>query len=92
MTFYEFDALNGERQAKILWERSVYLMVRQEHSYKFARYQLHSYVGVWYHTNGNEIISFRSFLSPDPLEPYLEEIALPEILERENIFMFSFLV
>ena len=81
MTFYEFNAMNGEQQAEILWERGVYLMARQKREYKFALYQLDAfYVEVWYHTDGNEITKLRSFSSTGPLEPYLEEIALPEIL------------
>ena len=81
MTLYEFNALNEDGQAEMLWERGVYLMVRQERGYKFALYQLDAfYVEVWYHVDGNEIMRLRSFSSIGPLEPYLAEIELPEIL------------
>lgn len=36
MTLYDFTAMNEEQQAEILWERGVYLMVRQEREHKFA--------------------------------------------------------
>jgi hypothetical protein len=80
MTLYEFNAMNEDAQAEVLWERGVYLMARQQREYKFALYQLDAfYVEVWYHVDGNEITRLRSFSSTGPLEPYLEEIALPEI-------------
>lgn len=81
MTLYEFNAMNEDGQAKVLWDRGVYLMTLQEGGFKFALYQLDSfYVEVWYHINGNEIIRIRSFSSIGLLEPYLEEIKLSEIL------------
>jgi hypothetical protein len=36
MVLYDFTAVNEEQQAEILWERLVYLMVRQEREHQFA--------------------------------------------------------
>jgi len=43
MTLYDFTAMNEEQQVEILWERGVYLMVRQERELNFALNQLDAF-------------------------------------------------
>ena len=77
MTLYEYNGLDVEQRAEILWDKGVYLATRQEKEFRILLYQIDGfYVEVWYNTNKNAISRLKSFRSTNPLDPYLRDIEI----------------
>ena len=77
MTLYQFKALNQQEQYQTVWDSGVYLTDRVVENNRFALYQIDGfYVEIFYSSNENKIISIKSFLSTDLLEPYLDKIKI----------------
>jgi hypothetical protein len=77
MTLYQFKVLKQQEQYQTVWDSGVYLTDRIVENNRFALYQIDSfYVEIFYNTNENKIISIKSFLSTDLLEPYLDKIKI----------------
>ena len=65
----------------VVWEYGVHLATRHVLRETVMLWQIeHFYVEVFYDGLENEINKIRSFLSIAPLEPYLKQIDLPQLL------------
>lgn len=81
MTLYQFNAMDENQQARVIWEQGVAVAGREEGNYKLLLYQIDGfYVEIWYHSIKNDISRFKTFASTAPLDPYLEKIPLQSIL------------
>ena len=77
MGIYEYNLLDTDSQATVLWDKGVFMMNRFEAEYSINLYSLYDfYVEVWYESEENAIHKFRTFKNPGPLEPYLDRIDL----------------
>jgi hypothetical protein len=80
MRLYDFKAMSIHKQCKVLAELGVHLIDRVAGGYKFVLYQIDAfYVEVKYNSIIDEIICIKTFLTPSLLEPYLNQISLPDI-------------
>ena len=83
MTLYEFKSFDINKQADITWENGVLLGFREEDNHHMILYRIENfYVEIQYHTNQNEILQIKSFISEGPLNPYLDNIDISDLLER----------
>lgn len=77
MGLYEFNILNKDDKARILWNSGVFLMNRFENGYSINLYSLFDfYVEVWYLSQTNEIERLHTFKSLEKLQPFIERINL----------------
>lgn len=84
MNLYEFNLLEINAQAELLWEEGVYLLVRQEAGYMVNLHALNSFfVEVWYNGKKNKIERIRAFKSREQLEPYIDDIDLEKLLPTD---------
>jgi hypothetical protein len=82
MTLYEFNALNDLEKNVTLREHGVELSKRTDREYSVYLYQIDSfYVEVYHH---NLVMRYRSFLTTEPLEPYLGSIDISGLFNNEN--------
>ncbi len=82
MTLYEFNALNELEQTEALKEHGVELSNRKEGEYSVTLYQIDSFYVEVYSHNFNR--RYRSFLSTDPLEPYMNTIDISGLFDEEK--------
>ena len=62
MTLYQFNELDENTQAEMVWDKGVYSGDRRDEVHNILLYQLHGfYVEVYFHRNQNEIKRLRSF-------------------------------
>lgn len=81
MTIYEFNLLDGIRQAEVVENRGVLIADRLHKQLKILLFQVDNfYIEVYYHNTYNVVQGFRSFESTDALDPYLEHISLPDLI------------
>lgn len=81
MTLYEFKLLGLNDQAQSTWDNGVLIAFREEAGLHMILYSIENfYVEIQYHTNENEIIAIKSFISDEPLTPYLDKIDLNGLL------------
>lgn len=74
MTLYEFNALNDDEKANAAWAGS-FLADRAEQELTVQLYAVSSfYVEVFYDSQENRIVGFRSFNTKNLLVPYLAHI------------------
>lgn len=74
---YQYNVLDQDSKASMLWEHGKFLMNRFEGDFKINLYNLFDFsVEVWYQSELNSIEKIRTFKSLDALEPYLERISL----------------
>lgn len=77
MTLFEFDLLDEKEKAHVIWEIGVHLATRFTVLYTIALYQIESfYIEVFFDQQEHKIIKMKSFLSTEPLTPYLKKIDL----------------
>ncbi|HEX8334333.1 MAG TPA: hypothetical protein VF622_17050 [Segetibacter sp.] len=82
MTLYQFNALNQQEQASVLWEDGVMLTAITNKDYRLLLYQIDAfYVEVWFHKKRNKIVRYMSFIGTDKLTPYLNQIDVSEVME-----------
>jgi hypothetical protein len=78
LDLYQFKALDEHKQYDVLWDEGVFIIHRKEAGYTLALYQIDAfYVEVSYDGATNKILSLRSFLNTNRLEPYLKNMQLP---------------
>ena len=82
MTLYHFNARDETQKADIIWS-GVHLGYRLEGDHNILVYQIDGfYVEVYYHRGFNAIQRFRSFSSVEQLAPYLENIDIYELINK----------
>ncbi len=83
MTLYEFNVSDEQEQAEAVWD-GVHIAEREDSEHKILLYQINGketfYVEVYYHKEYEVIRKFRSFKSPNQLEPYTKQIDLVKLL------------
>lgn len=80
MTLYQFNLLNDNQKAEIVWN-SVCIGGREVGNHRILLYQVHSfYVEIYYNHTCNKIEKIRSFSSIDQLRPYLDKINITGII------------
>jgi hypothetical protein len=80
MTLYDFKLLDLNDQAQATWDNGVLLGYREESVKHMVLYQIDTfYVEIEYHSERNEITAIKSFISDEPLQPYLEKIDISNI-------------
>ena len=81
MGIYDYELLKENKKADMLWEKGTFLSSRAEGKMKYNLYALWSfYVEVFYDPEKNKMTKFRTFKSITPLEPYLDQVALDDLL------------
>jgi hypothetical protein len=77
MGLYEYNMLDIDIKALILWDKGIFLLNRFEGDYSINLYSLYDfYVEAWYKSDINSIEELKTFKSMKPLEPYLDRINL----------------
>lgn len=72
LTLYEFNVLNENEKAQLVWDKGIFLHNRVEGNIGYGLYHLFDfYVEVQNDNEINEIIKIRSFKSISMLDPYL---------------------
>jgi len=80
MTFYQFKALSAYKQYQYLKKRGVMIAQRITTAYKFLLYQIDSfYVELKYNLLETKIEVIKCFSDTKDLDPYLDDISLPEV-------------
>jgi hypothetical protein len=80
MTFLQFKSLSPYKQFEILAQKGVMIGDRISIAYKFILYQLDSfYVEVKSNLFDKKIEAIKCFFDTKNLEPYLDDISLPEL-------------
>jgi len=81
MTLYEFKALSMNEQAETTWHQGVLLGFREQDDRHMVLYRIDNFfVEIQYHTLQNEITHIVSFISDEPLKPYLDKIDISTLL------------
>ena len=81
MTLYEFKQLCINDQAQATWDDGIQIGFRQQEQEHMILYRLDSfYVEVRYHSVKNEVTAIKSFISDEPLQPYLDTIDISSLL------------
>jgi hypothetical protein len=82
MNLYQFKALKLDEQAQCTWDHGILIGFREEGHLHMVLYRIENfYVEIQYHTSENEITFIKSFVSDEPLQPYLEKIDLQKLLK-----------
>jgi len=72
MSFYEFSQLDKDYQAKKVWSCGKHITTRYSSIYAILLWQVETfYVEIYYDRIDKKIESVRSFLSIEPITPYL---------------------
>ena len=80
MTFLQFKSLSPYKQFEILAHNGVMIADRISIAYKFILYQIDSfYVEVKSSLFDKKIEAIKCFFDTKNLEPYLDDIGLPEL-------------
>ena len=80
MTLYEFNALTKDEKAEVVWSR-IFLGDRKAQNCKYLLYQLPNfYVELAYNPFENKIARFKSFTSTEPVDIYLHQRNLKDLL------------
>lgn len=68
-------------QADVIMEKGVKIGNRTDGFYSILLFQVGSfYAEIFYHSHFNVIIKIKTFSNTDLLEPYLQQIELPDLL------------
>ena len=80
ITLYEFNSLNDNEKHEAMMEYSTLVGDRFESQFKILLYQFDNfYVELFYNSQDNVIVRFRSFIAQELLTPYLNQIDLKEL-------------
>lgn len=83
MTLYQFKVLNLDEQAQCTWDCGTLIGFREEDHLHMVLYRIDNfYVEIQYHTNQNEIVAIKSFISDESLQLYLDKIDIKNLLEN----------
>lgn len=81
MTLFEFRVLSDEEQIDLLYKDGVYIGKRKEDHLSVVLYQLDGfYVEVYYYKYRRLICTINGFSSTIPLDPYLEQINVQDLV------------
>ncbi|HEX2534343.1 MAG TPA: hypothetical protein VHK69_11445 [Chitinophagaceae bacterium] len=85
MYYPDFVHRSTEEQYRILYQAGVCLGTRYEGRRRLLLYQICGfYAEVVYHPYDQQLEGIRCFEDTELLEPYLEEIAIGDLLENRN--------
>lgn len=81
MTLYEFGILEERARVNLVYLEGVYLGKRKEEDITMVLYQLHGfYVEICYRKYRYHIRRIRAFASTFLLDPYLDDIAIENLV------------
>ncbi len=81
MRLQDFNALGRREQIKTVFNQGAYVADRMEQEFTVVLYKVSRFcVEVYYHEAESEPVSLRSFICPEKLEPYFEEVNLAGIV------------
>lgn len=81
MTLDDFNALDEQNQADSIIRMGVFLAYRLYKEFKIFLYQIDDfYIEVYYNNRYNLVQGFSAFEYCNSLDPYLKNIAIPEII------------
>jgi len=81
MTLYDFGVLDERARVNLVYQEGVYLGKRKEDGATLVLYQLHGfYVEICYHKYRYHIRRIRAFASTFLLDPYLDDIAIENLV------------
>lgn len=84
MTLYQFNLLDEMEQAEAVWS-GTHIGERKDGEHTILLYQIDSfYVEVYYHREYNVIKRMRSFSSTEQLAPYLGQIDIINLLNKDD--------
>lgn len=84
MTAAQFNSDCIDERTKLVWTRGQFLAMRQRHSCRVALYHLEKlFVEVWYHPESNVVLMVHEYERQACLAPYLEQIDISELMEKE---------
>lgn len=79
MTLYEFNALDEMEQIETVWNIAVKLGERKEDDQLYELYQIGKfYIELRGHIDSPGYNNIRTFVTTDLLDPYLDQIKLPD--------------
>ena len=80
MDLYEFNLLNSNQKADLLWNQGQLLIVRDDAPYTILLYHVGKFFAeVWYDQKRNEVFNIISFKKSRRLEPYLEQVDITSL-------------
>jgi len=75
MTLYQFNAMDEMEQMEAIWDSAVKLAERKDDTFHYNLYQIDKfYVEEQIHIELNVRRGFKSFITTELLQPYLEDI------------------
>lgn len=81
MTLFEFRVLTDDEQVDHLYRDGVYIGKRKDKGVSVVLYQLGGfYVEVYYHQYRRHVCRINGFSSTGPLDPYLQEINVEDLV------------
>lgn len=81
MRLAEFNALSLSNQMKTVFNKGAYIADRLEQEFTVVLYSVSRFcVEVYYHETDSEPVGLRSFICPEKLKPYFEEVNLAMIV------------
>jgi len=81
MTPFNLGHLDELEQADVIWEQGVLIDERKDDFYNILLFQVEGfYAEIYYHSHFNVIIKIKTFSDTRLLEPYLQAIALDDLL------------
>lgn len=81
MKLMHFQSLSQSTQREVARRKAVLLLKKQFSEFKVLLYQFHNfYIEVYCHPLSNKVAWIKSFSSVEELDPYLEDIQLPNFI------------
>jgi hypothetical protein len=85
LSLYEFNTLPQQQQFQYVWDKGVFLTNRIEDGSRFNLYTVGDfYVEVRYATADDMIKGIRTFRTTKPLDGFLDEISLSDVLKASQ--------
>lgn len=82
MTLSEFKVLDQHKQIKVARQQGVLLVSKTSEHFTGQLYQLDSfYVDICFKDAKDEILLVRSFINPNSLMPYLDDIDISDVFK-----------
>ena len=82
MTLHHFNALNQEKQRRLVLQKGVYLTGRRTRDFTVLLFDVDGfYIEVYFYTATNKVFLIKSFDHTDLLQPYLNTIDIKFLLQ-----------
>ena len=82
MNLHHFNALNQEKQRRLVLQKGVYLTGRRTRDFTVLLFDVDGfYIEVYFYTATNTVFLIKSFEHTDPLQPYLNSIDIKALLK-----------